>query len=387
MVSVGASDLLLHDAERSLRALLDDVTDDVDGAFIAYVSREKAWLSELERAAERARAHRGAARTYRDVAVLGFSSDIKGTADPVLQEVSAWLSGTTPTITSIPTGIVEDRVALLGAALAAKHAPTTNLGRWLAPLVSASDRDTGVDIVLLRAIATVLGIHVSNTLGATEAELALSRLGLVPKNDIDAGAVVDSMLRGNLATDARGAILQLAALAEVRARLPTINLARMTSAEVVRLLKRVPVALQQWTWEVKSPVQGGDARQWHVDHEYHVQNLLWALLAPIFPDLRREEYTEPLGPLQPRLDLGIPSLRLIVEVKFWRQALTPAKLVEQIASDSNVYFTGAERRYDDLVVFVWDDARRTEKHDELLRGLRVLPRVVDAIVVSRPGKM
>ena len=107
----------------------------------------------------------------------------------------------------------------------------------------------------------------------------------------------------------------------------------------------------------------------------------------MFPDLQREEYTEPLGPLQPRVDLGLPSLRLIIEVKFWRDSLTAAKLVEQIASDSSVYFTGIERRYDELMVFVWDEARRTEDHEELLRGLRVLPRVVDAIVMPRPGKM
>jgi hypothetical protein len=134
-------------------------------------------------------------------------------------------------------------------------------------------------------------------------------------------------------------------------------------------------------------VRNGTARQWHVDHEYPVQNLLWAILRPAFPDLRREEYTDPVGLLYPRLDLGVPSLRLIIEVKFWRASTTAAQMVEEIASDSSVYFNSQARRYDSLVPLVWDNARRTERYDDLLRGLRSLPRVVDAVVLSRPGKM
>jgi REase_DpnII-MboI len=388
MVSVGAPDLLLRDAERTLRVLLDEVTDDVDRAFIAYVSRDRQSISELEVAADRARGHRGAARSYRDVAVLGFAAELIGAADATLREASVWLAGTTPTITRVPTGIVEDRVALLGAALAAKHAgPDTGLGNWLAALVKPSDRDSGIDIALLRATAGLLGTSVPTGSTTSEVELAFARLGLLPRTDVDAATVVDAILRGDLATDSRGAVLQLAAIAEVRTRLPTIDLARASSADVGRLLRRVPVALQQWTWEQRPMVQGGVARQWHIDHEYQVQNLLWAIFAPVFQDLRREEYTESVGPLQPRVDLGIPSLRLIIEVKFWRDSLSAAKLVEQIASDSSVYFTATERRYDNLAVFVWDNARRTEKYDELLRGLHLLPHVLDAVIVARPGKM
>ena len=60
------------------------------------------------------------------------------------------------------------------------------------------------------------------------------------------------------------------------------------------------------------------ARQWHVDNEYHVQNLLWVLLAPIFPDLDDEQYLTKIGQKNPRADLYIPSMKLIVEAKFLR---------------------------------------------------------------------
>jgi hypothetical protein len=60
-------------------------------------------------------------------------------------------------------------------------------------------------------------------------------------------------------------------------------------------------------------------RQWHVDHEYHVQNMLWFLLAPIFPDLDDEQYLTKIGQKNPRADLYLPSMKLIVEAKFLRR--------------------------------------------------------------------
>src|SRR5207248_1237900 len=109
------------------------------------------------------------------------------------------------------------------------------------------------------------------------------------------------------------AALRLAALRSITQATCTARLDRPTIPQVARLLRRVPNALAQWTWEDKPRTGKGDARQWHVDHEYHVQNLLWCILSPLFPDLKPEDYTPKVGPYQPRADLGIPSLRLIVE--------------------------------------------------------------------------
>ncbi len=79
----------------------------------------------------------------------------------------------------------------------------------------------------------------------------------------------------------------------------------------------------------------GTARQWHIDNEYHVQNLLWVLLAPIFPDLDDEQYLTKIGQKNPRADLYIPSMKLIVEVKFLRAG-------EQDAEDYRRDFFGRE---------------------------------------------
>jgi hypothetical protein len=123
-----------------------------------------------------------------------------------------------------------------------------------------------------------------------------------------------------------------------------------------------------------------------MDNEYHVQNLLWCLLAPIFSDLIDEDATPKVGPLQPRANIGIPSLRAIVEVKFMRSGDTPQAMITQIAEDASLYLVPGSQ-YDSLIPFIWDNSRRTEHHDEMMRGLRQIAGVVDAIIVSRPGSM
>ncbi len=35
----------------------------------------------------------------------------------------------------------------------------------------------------------------------------------------------------------------------------------------------------------------------------------------------------------------------------------------------------------------WDDSRRTEHYEEMVRGLRQIAGIADAIIVAKPGKM
>lgn len=114
--------------------------------------------------------------------------------------------------------------------------------------------------------------------------------------------------------------------------------------------------------------------------------MLWSILSPVFPDLVAEEYLPAVGQKQPRADIGIPSLGLIIEVKFMRSSATPQDIIGEIAEDSSLYRT-AGSRYSTIIPFVWDDSRRTEEHDMMVNGLKCLPGVCDAVMVPRPGSM
>lgn len=156
--------------------------------------------------------------------------------------------------------------------------------------------------------------------------------------------------------------------------------------EIICLLKLVPAGLRRWTWEDKPRTIKGEARKWYIDNEYHVQNLLYLLLFPAFPDIKEEEHTPSVGQQNPRSDLAIPSLELIIEVKFMRANVTPQKIIEEIAADASLYLVEGSL-YKQIIPFIWDDSRRNEEHELMRQGLKKINGIFDAVIISRPNKM
>ena len=156
--------------------------------------------------------------------------------------------------------------------------------------------------------------------------------------------------------------------------------------DVTELLKGVPAGLKRWTWEGKSRTQGGTPRQWYIENEYHVQNLLYFLLAAVFADIREEEYTGSVGQKKPRVDLVIPSLKLVIEIKFWYGKNNPQRIIEEISQDTSLYLAEGSP-HEQMIAFIWDDSCRTEEHRLLKSGLKNLKGIFDVVIVSRPGRM
>lgn len=155
--------------------------------------------------------------------------------------------------------------------------------------------------------------------------------------------------------------------------------------DVSKLLTQVPAGLRRWTWEEKSRTLNGQPRQWYIDNEYHVQNLLYFLLGAVFTDIREEEYTRSVGQKKPRVDLEIPSLKLVIEIKFWRSTDKPQKVIGEIAEDASLYLAEGSP-HKKIIAFIWDDYRRTEEH-HLLREIKRMNGIFDVVIVSRPARM
>ncbi|HEY4211566.1 MAG TPA: hypothetical protein VGM84_08810 [Steroidobacteraceae bacterium] len=156
--------------------------------------------------------------------------------------------------------------------------------------------------------------------------------------------------------------------------------------DLLRFLEHLPMGLKNWTWEDKSRTRNGNAVKWQVENEYHVQNLLYLLLGPIFNDIRDEKYTDPVGHKTPRLDLYLPSLHTIIEVKYRKDAKKSfAALIGEVAEDASLY--RADDRYRDarLVVFLWDQTRATQDHPKFREGVMQIPGIDGCVVVSAPS--
>ena len=156
--------------------------------------------------------------------------------------------------------------------------------------------------------------------------------------------------------------------------------------DLVKFLEHIPIGLKKWTWEDVPRTRNGAAIKWHVENEYHVQNLLYVLLAPIFNDLKEEEYLESLGQKTPRIDLYLPTMHTIIEVKFRKEPKKSfADLIGEVAEDSGLY--RSDERYKDarFVVFLWDHTRATEEHTKFREGVMRIPAINACVVVSSPS--
>ncbi|MFN9091726.1 MAG: hypothetical protein ACK5V0_09565 [Alphaproteobacteria bacterium] len=188
-----------------------------------------------------------------------------------------------------------------------------------------------------------------------------------------------------LYTEPEAAVLDLAAF-RFLAHTAHLDLRAPSLDDVTLLLRRIPSGLRRWTWEAQKRTPTSTAQKWAVENEYHFQNLLCALLTPVFPDLRDEEWLGSVGQKRPRADLVLPSLHLVIEVKFWRENSSPQDLISQIAEDVSLYLKVGSP-YRKVLPIIWDQARRTEQYDLLISGLSQIRDVVTPVIIAQPAYM
>ena len=106
--------------------------------------------------------------------------------------------------------------------------------------------------------------------------------------------------------------------------------------------------------------------------EYDVQDLLRALLALYFDDVRPEEWTPSYAGGASRMDFLLKRESVVIEVKKTRPGLTDKEVGDQLIIDSQRYKINQDCRH--LICFVYDPEFRMVNPEALandLSGLRV----------------
>jgi hypothetical protein len=294
-----------------------------------------------------------------------------------------------------------DAVGILGVALGTRRVAddqaSSRIVAWLSsflPTIYSLDGTENWQRCLFQAADHLLGGKINtprSAIGQTEdVAIALAAKNVLPLSEgkqaeqEEEKALRLILLQGTNEIFYERAAIRLAALEYVIRAAPAVVPGRLSAPDLIRLLERLLAGLRKWTWETKPRTVSIPPRQWHIDHEYHVQNLLWVVLAPIFPDLDDEQYLVKIGQKSPRADLYIPSMRIIIEAKFLRPGDKMQKVIDEISSDASLY--GAMGNdCAGIIPVIWDDSARSHEHDYLKHGLRKLPNIVDAVVVSRPS--
>jgi REase_DpnII-MboI len=406
VVSVSdTSDLLLADAHSVLqRALTHRPQADPAILFAYCILKRAADEPEAKQIVTRVAQRTGAQLDFQTVATLGFAREsglLGPDASGTLRQGLERLAGRRPFVDEIPMAFCSDAVGILGVAIGtrslADDAVSVKIVSWLASFLKTIydlDGTENWQRCLFQAADRVvgggIGIPSSMLDQAEDVYVALVAKGILASaNDKTAEqeeqqALKLILLQATSQISYERAAIRLAALEYVVRSAPALVPGRISAENLVHLLERVPAGLRKWAWESLPRTTNGTARQWHVDNEYHVQDLLWLLLAPIFPDLDDEQYLTKIGQKNPRADLYIPSMKLIVEVKFLRAEDRMQKIIDEIASDASLY-NAMGNDCAGIIGFIWDDSARSHEHDYLRQGLRKLPGIIDAVVISRPS--
>jgi hypothetical protein len=158
--------------------------------------------------------------------------------------------------------------------------------------------------------------------------------------------------------------------------------------DLLGFLEHIPVGLKRWTWEGAGRTRGAEPVKWQVENEYHVQNLLYVLLAPIFNDIADEVNLQPVGQKNPRIDLYLPSLHTIIEVKYRKDVKKSfPTLIGEIAEDASLYRADTKYKDAQIVSFLWDCTRATQEHAKFKEGVSKIDGIDGCVVTSAPSTM
>ena len=399
------SEFLLADARAALqRALTRRPQADSSIAFGYWMLMRPGDAPEARQIGTSAMQRSGAQQDFHTVATLGFAGEsglLGQEAAGTLKKGLERLAGRSPVVDEIPMPFCSDAVGILGVALGtrslADNGVSSQMVAWLSrflPNIYGLDGTENWQRSLFLAADHVLGgginLPASSPSQAEDVRIALGAKNTLPRSSgRQAEQEEESALKLILAqsttqTPYERAAIRLAALEYIVRAAPAVVPGRISAQDLVRLLERIPAGLRKWTWETQPRTTNGTARQWHIDNEYHVQNLLWVMLAPIFSDLDDEQYLVKIGHKNPRADLYIPSMKLIVEAKFLRSGDRMQKIIDEISSDTGLY-NAMGNDCAGIIPLIWDDSARSHEHDYLRQGLRKLPGIIDAVVISRPS--
>jgi hypothetical protein len=389
---------MTHLLNQLLEALAAAAQDNVDQpeharAFAQWIHLGQSRATDILAAlGDAAAAANGPARESKHVAVLGYASHGDARFQEPFVDALNWLRQRSFFVPGRPLAFEVDGIALLGVALGVSRLPTataTEPTGWLRGLLArqpALGNPTGWNDALVAAASEVVG-HAANAMTPDLRAALAERLDLqISEADQEAAWALIAEMRGIEDGMTRAATQQVA-LHFLLKNSATIRPSAFTVEQVVKLLTGVSAGLRHWTWEEKARTPNSAIARWDVENEYHVQNLLWAVMAPVFPNLDDEEWLKSLGHHKPRADFAVPSLHLIVEAKFLRSGKNAfSQVIEEVAADASTYLQqGSPYRH--IIVVVWDDFARTEEHAELRKGLLRISGIRGAVVIPRPAKM
>ena len=109
-----------------------------------------------------------------------------------------------------------------------------------------------------------------------------------------------------------------------------------------------------------------------IEEEQDVRDLLYSIVKCVFPDAKLEEFTLKHAGGTKRIDIVIPSLSIVIEIKFVRDAKHARRVADELKIDFESYHVHPHCKT--LIAYVWDVQNLVPDRFNFikdLRGLRV----------------
>lgn len=152
---------------------------------------------------------------------------------------------------------------------------------------------------------------------------------------------------------------------------------------VSAILSRFEAAMKRWRYDSNKLK---NAIRWPIVSEREIQDILYLVLRSYFDDLIDEEAMPKFGHKFHKPDFAIPSLRLLIEVKYAYKKDDFKNLEQEIIIDTKAYLTNTQD-YDRILVFIYDESSSVQEHEITKRDLKKLEEIEDVIIVSRPSQI
>ena len=383
----------------TMRSQLENSSDE-DGLVPAILCWLESNGQTPEALKEKILTHVAASRSYRAVAAAGFllAAGIKDeTIIDFFDSGTTWLLKKALMVEGIPTGVAVDGLAVLGISLGQlKAGGKSGFKEWVSSVKDVALKRSDAEPLSrtsLQIASSLLNcdVYIPSLTDAPDLCLSLHAKGILDIDSSTLQLLCDGLyrkLRTFRPTKTANEELALALCAYDWVESNAVASTRevVTINDLTRLLGRLESSFFRWTWEKDKRTPDSSLERWDIQNEYHFQNFLWAVLKPVFPDMKEEEYVTSVGPVQPRTDLLIPSLKVIIEAKYRRKTMSENTLTREIAEDLGLY---RHKRSDwlGIIPVIWDEVSRSDETDHLIAGLKEMDGVIDAFVVTRPSRL
>jgi REase_DpnII-MboI len=109
---------------------------------------------------------------------------------------------------------------------------------------------------------------------------------------------------------------------------------------------------------------------YRLEEEQDLRDLLYVIIKSIFPDARLEEYTRAHAGSAKRIDIVVPGISTVIEVKCVRDARHAKKVADELRIDFESYYVHPD--CSKLVAYVWDSNHLLLDRSNFINDLRGL---------------